>query len=350
MKIVILFSLIGLIYSYDFCTYSTGDGANGPTVTYDIASISKFRDVQDQFGTNWSVYACPYDTDRVIATVISSSLTGNVEDDPNEAEEEVKEATESHKTLARHVKLDDDNNDNDSGSVQGTRTIVFGLSNMTLWGDSPSGYNKGVEVIFGSLTRCSDTVESSYLKTVIEFVCTQDIEPVYSFEFDECLTTIYVNSSSACPSMDTDTDGSAYNDDDDDDEDDKEDVLTEEVGIQFSSFHLRMSIGFIILMTLSCCVCIRCCIRRRQLKLRAIASRQFSSVAFQPIPSSQITTSASATSVPMYNPYIQPAHYYYYDNNQDGLSAHPQVSLDVDSSDEAVARALQAQFDHENDM
>jgi len=91
--------------------------------------------------------------------------------------------------------------------------------------------------------------------------------------------------------------------------------------------------------------------------------KQFSSVAFQPIPQSKNAIKSTANVVPQqlptYNPYLnnqQPQFVYYYPSAQNGSApqfpfVHPQFQqpqqVKQESSDEKIARELQAQFDRE---
>jgi len=341
MKILVLVILACVAYSLADCrcTYSTGPSPqeNG-SVIYDFSSISFFKSIQDQFLTNWTVILCQQQRQRGFPSVRSFS-PADVAETTTEIDIKLLEA-DKDEDIKKSDYQDDDDDKEKSWRHWRSNGVVRGLSNLTFWADSPLGYDKGAEVIFGSLTECPS---GGYYKTAIEFVCTEDVEPIFSFTFENCLTTIYVNSSKACP---IETDNAVTSDDDGDDDnmifgDDDEESSDE----HFSGADINIWVVFAPL-ALCCCVCVRCCRRRRQMKQKEVAM-QFSNVAFQPIPSSSFATTISAIQMPIYNPYVQPAQFYYHYNDQDVLSMPQRVELEQ-SSDEVLARELQAQFDQES--
>jgi len=191
---------------------------------------------------------------------------------------------------------------------------------------------EGFEVMFGS----SDDDE---VKTVIDFVCSaEDYVPVItSIQSDDKFTTITVNSTEACQTE------IWYGDDGD-----------------YESNTVRIDGGFlffalVFLVGACCSLCCCCCLarRRRVQRNKDIAMKQFSNIAFQPIPSANKgnVTGVHQQTVPLpaYNPYLvqQPQFVYYYPHQQQQQVQPPIVPLQVVDNDEKLAKELQAQFDRE---
>jgi len=245
-------------------------------------------------------------------------------------------------------------------SVDGGAYVNRGTTSSVLLSDSPYGADEGVEMVYGSDDLCSTSKSS--IKTAIELVCSGDSVPVVSIQTSEdCFTVITVNTSMACPS--------AYLD-----------------SLEYSSEYIhtyplevhsyRVSFGALLFMgTIFTCLAMCCCcfIRKRRCQQRKdIAMKQFSNVAFQPIPATtQIKTTTSSTGAPQqqplpsYNPYLQqqqPQQFVYYypsqsqSQNQVPLQTFqpvvsvPDINKQHASSDEKFARDLQAQFDRESNV
>jgi len=216
-------------------------------------------------------------------------------------------------------------------SINGAPTIDRG-SNTPVISDSP--YGEGIEMVYGSDAFCED--KTSAIKTSIEFVCNpQLLDPVVTVQIiDVCFAQITVNSSHACGYYEEDDmDGEYY------------EGYDHEYAFVSLSFTSLMFCG-IVLTCLSCCCC--CMVRRRRCaQKKALAMKQFSNVAFQPIPSNTVKVQNPVqqpqSTLPAYNPYImQPQFVYYYPNQA-------QVQLDT-QDDEKLAIELQAKFDRESQV
>jgi len=108
-----------------------------------------------------------------------------------------------------------------------------------------------------------------------------------------------------------------------------------------------------ILASICACCCCTCLVRRRKRcqQRKDIQMKQFSSVAFQPIPQTNAVKANTTVpaQVPAYNPYVQPQFVYYYPSSN-GVApfAQPQIEVSIETqNDETIARNLQAQFDQE---
>lgn len=226
-----------------------------------------------------------------------------------------------------------------------------GNFDSALWSDSRSGTD-GVEVVFTGDVCSNDATQN--VKTVIDYVCSADSEDYTSeIKSDGCFTTITVYTSDACRDQ-VMYDGSWA---------DGDDYQTH----SYQSFFLGPFVSMIGLLGL--CICLVsccCCMRRRRCQRKAIAMKQFSNVAFQPIPQThsaikqqqnipmvQIHPPSNQIPLPSYNPFVvqQPhqPYVYYYPNQQQQTQQQPQVNHQVQlSSDEQLAKELQSQFDRES--
>jgi len=212
------------------------------------------------------------------------------------------------------------------------QTSSRGSTDSVQFSDSPFPNTDGFEVIFGAQSQ----EDSTEYKTVIEFLCSGDLEPVVTIVAGDSFTSITVNSSYACGMVWTDM-GSW---------EESEKVIQIDVGALFIAF-VSILVG--------CCVCCCCCVarRRRCQRNKNIAMKQFSNVAFQPIPAAKSTQVVqNSVPLPSYNPYIQqqPQFVYYYPNQQQQqtvVPSSPQFNQVVQLDDEKLARQLQAQFDQE---
>jgi len=207
-----------------------------------------------------------------------------------------------------------------------------GSTATAMFNDLPNGA-EGFEVMFGS----SDDEE---VKTVIDFVCSSVnyVPLITSIQSDDKFTTITVNSTDACQSTEV-----WY------------------VDADYESNTVRIDGGFlffalVFLVGAVCSLCCCCCLarRRRVQRNKDIAMKQFSNIAFQPIPSvnrGNVTGVHQQTTVPLpaYNPYLvqqQPQFVYYYPHQQQQV-VPPVVPLQTVDNDEKLAKQLQAQFDRE---
>lgn len=199
---------------------------------------------------------------------------------------------------------------------------------MTTYNLSPFGENQGLEAVTGTVLN-----ETAY-KTVIEYVCDNGMtDNVTSVEIkSDTYTVITVVDPKFCPISDAEWD------DDDDYENNN--------GGHY--YHRRrhgfFSVTFIAVFIVSfftTCVCC-CCIRRRKCRQQARAAqmKQFSNVAFQPIPAHNPVEIPLTQPTPAFNPYLQNQQFMYY------YPAQPQTAPQG-KSDEQIARELQAQFDRE---
>jgi len=216
------------------------------------------------------------------------------------------------------------------------KTQTRGSTASVQFSDTPYPDTFGFEVIFGA------EIDNQDYKTVIEFVCGWGLpEPIVSIQLDGTYTTIIVNTTYACPESSDVTDPR----------------VEMQVDFAFLFFSLLMLFGLV------CSLCCCCCLvrRRRCQRNKDIAMKQFSNVAFQPIPSALTTQSTTTSSIqqhtvplPAYNPYLihpqqqQQFVYYYPSQNQQvattTINTPPTVQLD---DDEKLAKQLQAQFDQE---
>jgi len=221
----------------------------------------------------------------------------------------------------------------------------------------------GLEFVFSSETSCySNSVgEKTTMKTTLDFNCDPLNDNItFSVSFEGCFTVITVNSSSFCPisSMDESGDYPSYAD-----FGSENSIAIQYVGFAFFSIGiiLLFSIGFLISVCLCCC----CMVRRRRQKKMQVAMRQFSNVAFQPIPNSKATRQPTPISnhvpqgpLPAYNPYLgQPQQFVYYYPAQVPQGQPSMVPLQnfgdsnkINDSDEKFAKELQAQYDRENQV
>jgi len=212
-----------------------------------------------------------------------------------------------------------------------------GSTSTALFSDYQSeDYLSGYEIIFG--------VESdSSIKTVVDFVCMNDNETKVSVSTDGQFTTITVYSNSNCPSA-------SYGDD----------------MIYWESYQSFFSRFFFTILLSCCCIALLpiccCCIRRRRCQRnKNIAMKQFSNIAFQPIPSVRPNIQSVQQPnipIPTYNPYVQqqPQFVYYYPSQQQQQQQHQQIPLQEIhpvvqlNDDEKLAKQLQAQFDRESQV
>jgi len=217
-----------------------------------------------------------------------------------------------------------------------------GTDSTAIFADSPFGYSEGVEIAYGADGVCPDDKTSS-IKTIVEYVCiettveerTSNENTVY-VDSENCFTTITVNSVYACPISGMADDG----------------TLETVMIAPFMTFF-----GLVLIALLLSCMCCCCMIRRRRIQKKEIAMKQFSNVAFQPIPASQMNQQPQIMkqnpNFPAYNPYVQqPQFLYYYPTQQQQQvpiqQSPPQVvELDNFDNDEKLAKQLQAQFDRE---
>jgi hypothetical protein len=198
-----------------------------------------------------------------------------------------------------------------------------GTFDTEIFSDSANGAGQGFEVMFG--------VESDTpVKTLLQFVCSYDTPDSVSVNVvDDTLTIITYNSALACPISD--------------------DYSSDYGSINPFFFIIRhLSLALIAIGCVCCCCAIRMRRRRVQQQTKDIAMKQFSNVAFQPIPQ----TNATFRQAP--NPNVaQPQFVYYYPSQQNGaVPTQPQVFVNKmqESSDEKIARDLQAQFDRESQV
>jgi len=225
-------------------------------------------------------------------------------------------------------------------SIKGGIFESRGSIDSVLMSDSPYGSSQGVEEVFGSADVCAD---NSAIKTVIDYVCGDNYDPIFTISLvDGCFTTITVNTSQACSQMVVE-DG----DMDEWDEDDSDSEAHPHIFVSFS--------GLLLMIAMSICMCCCCCLakRRRCQRKKDIAMKQFSNVAFQPIPQTRTQPNVNVVpqmNLPAYNPYVvQPQQYVYYYPTQVPQQASF-VPLEQMNSDEKFAKDLQAQFDKESQV
>jgi len=222
-------------------------------------------------------------------------------------------------------------------SVKGGAFVSRGSLDSVLMSDSPYGSSEGVEEVFGSADVCED---NSAIKTVIDYVCGDSFDPIVTISLvDGCFTTITVNTTQACSSDVEDGDMDDWVEDDMDSEE-----VHPHIFISFS--------GLVLMIAMCICMCCCCCLakRRRCQRKKDIAMKQFSNVAFQPIPQTRTQSNVvPQMNLPAYNPYVvQPQQFVYYYPTQVPQQQASFVPLEQVNSDEKFAKDLQAQFDNEN--
>lgn len=210
-------------------------------------------------------------------------------------------------------------------------TYPKGTHHSMIISDSPYGNSNGVEIMYG--------LDSKSVKTVVELVCSTTDDNIVVKVVDESTTIITFNSKNNCPLVPEVFDGIAV-----------DSASMEERTIVIPGAFIYFL--FLCTSLLCVCCCCTCLIRRkRQQQRKDIQMKQFSSVAFQPIPAN---TAAKAASAPQatYNPYVpQPQFVYYYPSQNGSAPEFPlytQTSVENTQNDENMARDLQAQFDQEH--
>lgn len=235
-----------------------------------------------------------------------------------------------------------------------------GSTSTAQWADIQND-DTGLTVIFSADDTCN---EGEPIKTVINYICSEDYDDIQLNEdgvyitidnAKTCFVTVNVYTEEACAESsvpeDGQYDGNNYYDG-------NWDVHhSSSYGLVFTPF---LTFGLLLTITvLFTCLCCCCMIRRRRrCQNKAIAMKQFSNIAFQPIPSTHSTINkAQPTSqfvnIPSYNPYVtqqnqQPQYVYYYPDQQQNVV--PLENFNQDSqvvSDEQLAKELQSQFDRE---
>jgi len=218
--------------------------------------------------------------------------------------------------------------------IVGDETKNMGSSSTAKFSDTPYTETDGFEVMYGN-------VDDDSVKTVIDIVCSYEaFDPIITIESDGSFTTITVNTTYGCHQDMVDYTDEMY---------DYDSGVVINVG-GFFFFVLMVVVGLV------CSLCCCCCLmrRRRCQRNKDIAMKQFSNVAFQPIPSGRgVQQMAPQQPIPAYNPYLvqqqstQPQFVYYYPSQP--TNQPPVVPLQVNSTndDEKLAKQLQAQFDRE---
>jgi len=297
MRHILLISIfIGLTtaaYLADSCTYTNSEGSQ-----FDFSQFGGWLNFTDGDST-WFINPCPQSVEFAVDDNVCAQIDGA--------------------TLCKVL---------GDGKVS-----VRGQDNSSLWSDYTSS---GVEVMYSSEEACYIdplNAASSNYKTAIDFVCDVQNEMLASASIDnkadQCsLTTITIQTYYACPVIYED---SAHFE-----------IETYDATVSFGFF--VPIIAFIVALFVCCCCC---CARRRRCRQQRICQQQFSNLAFQPVPSSTQATRPAVNGA-SFNPYVpQPQYYYYYPTQQ---TVHQQVPLEnmpVATSDENMARQLQAQYDRE---
>jgi len=227
-------------------------------------------------------------------------------------------------------------------SKQG-QLYVKGTDDTVRYSDSPNGSGAGFEIMYGVETA------TPAIKTLIELNCDYEQDGVVNVtNIDDSFTIITYTGYQCCPIQMID--GS----------DDAPIFEPRQNFAPIAMFYLMVLCSAFFFV----CCCCTCLVRRRRCQQqKAVAMKQFSNVAFQPIPHSNNTVKSTATvtpqNVPTYNPYLnqQPQFVYYYPSAQNGSTTQfpfvhpqfqqPQQQVKQENSDEKIARELQAQFDRE---
>jgi len=201
---------------------------------------------------------------------------------------------------------------------------------------SPDGSSRGLELMYA--------LESEIpVKTVIELVCSsadENEEYIKIKVIDNAMSVITYSSPKNCPTTIYDVVPSPV-----------EPQPAHGVVIHSGAFIYFL---FLCVSLVSVCCCCTCLLRRKRMQQRKdIQMKQFSSVAFQPIPNNtSAKNNATAQQAPSFNPYIAQPQFVYYYPSQNGAATEtpfPQYTQnDVIQNDESIARNLQAQFDQES--
>jgi len=214
----------------------------------------------------------------------------------------------------------------DNKNVANQMDIIheMGMTNSSQFSElSANGTNKGMEIMYTSSDNACP--EGGNYKIIVEYVCAEYFYTTISSE-DNCAYTVTIRTSEACeiPNVPIEL------------------MPTTMVQIHIHSLPLLFIVFSLI--SFCCFMCCCCAIRRRRCNnARKIQRQQFSSSAFQPIPTTQQSRVTGSTQ--SFNPLLaQPQYFYYYPTQQE-MNA---VQLDTISSDEQVAKELQAQFDQES--
>jgi len=200
---------------------------------------------------------------------------------------------------------------------------------------SPDGSSRGLELLYG--------LESAVpVKTVIELVCSSIEDDTKIKVVDNAMSVITFSSPKNCPVT-----VAVYDDFPQIDEQSNQEVV-----IHSGAFIYFL---FLCVSLVSVCCCCTCLLRRKRIQQRRdIQMKQFSSVAFQPIPHNVAakTSAPAQQQAPSFNPYIAQPQFVYYYPSQNGSSEIPfpqyTQNADVTQNDENIARNLQAQFDQES--
>jgi len=207
--------------------------------------------------------------------------------------------------------------------------VVAGITNTSLYSDSPDGAAEGVEVLLGSDTSCDDDSNAN-IKTAIELICTQDLEgdlTPFVVSPSPCTYVITAFPLSACPWESSVWDGSSF----------PQTSFIEREEYKMSRT-LKVLIPTLMFLLAICC----CIIRRRCHSINTVDPNyqlpmQFEAISHEaPFPGT----------LPTYSPFVnQPLQYVYY------VPAPQQVPLQSEplniEDDQRYAIELQAIFDRE---
>jgi len=214
--------------------------------------------------------------------------------------------------------------------------ISAGSASSGVFGDSMYGVDQGVSVTYYTGDLCeSPSGGYAYRQVRFELVCDQNTDGISTFGntiiSDGCYDTIIVNTSSACPSLNAVLGAPSL----------PADASAVYEGRHFSFF--MWLYGPISAMALLCCICCaRFCARRRQQ-----CKRQDTKI-YEPVPQMvPVAPQGTPNMIPLQN--FAPQYYYYPVQAAPQPAPAPKVAPreEQTNDDEALARALQAQFDQE---
>jgi len=215
-----------------------------------------------------------------------------------------------------------------------------GSANSIIFGDSMYGVDQGLSLTYFTGDLCeSPSGGYAYRQVRFELVCDPNTDGISTFGntviTDDCYDTIIVNTSSACPDVDTESG-------------EPSDSGFGDSGMYYEPRHFSFFMwmyGPISAFALLCCICCaRICARRRQQ-----CKRQNAKI-YEPVPQVvPVAPQGNPNMIPLQNFVPQ---YYYYPvpaAPQPAPVATPKAAPRDEqlNNDEALAKALQAQFDQE---
>eukprot|EP01114_Cavostelium_apophysatum_P017962 TRINITY_DN544_c0_g1_i1.p1 TRINITY_DN544_c0_g1~~TRINITY_DN544_c0_g1_i1.p1 ORF type:complete len:336 (+),score=72.85 TRINITY_DN544_c0_g1_i1:108-1115(+) len=303
---------------YQDCTYTTSDGSNRVVLSYLTTDkgMDNWMETTDELGRSWYFNPC---IDNTEIDVLNDQSDGPYEPCPTGSSVCMRDKSVSNESQDR------------------------GTTASALASDSPYGIDQGVELEYGAVDLKAQTY-----KTLVEYVYTDGELQISIKLVDETYTIITVHNPLVFvfPNVVADAD------------DGMADGLIDGSGDMpwssetASSSPLRTPMILLItgatLVVFGFGLCI--CGVRRAARKRAVA-KQFSNIAFQPIPTNKIAVHAPAnySFAPTFNPYIaepQQSQFLYYYPAQQQQAQEAVADANI-KEDEKLAIELQSKFDAE---